>query len=97
MVCRQLNQWYQQSGNSDKLDIIAVSVDDTETEIPVWEKAVKDLPGWRHLRAKGGVNSDAANKYAILSTPAMFLVDSRSNSLIAIPESFETLVQAVDK
>ena len=73
----QLNQWYQQSGNSDKLDIIAVSVDDTETEIPVWEKAVKDLPGWRHLRAKGGVNSEVANKYAILSTPAMFLVDSK--------------------
>lgn len=87
----KLNQWYQQSGNSDKLDIIAVSVDDTETEIPVWEKAVKELPGWRHLRAKGGVNSPVANKYAILSTPAMFLVDSKKNVIKSNPDSIDQL------
>ena len=93
----QLNQWYQQSGNRDKLDIIAVSVDDTETEIPVWEKAVKDLPGWRHLRAKGGVNSEAANKYAILSTPAMFLVDSKKNVIKSNPDSIDQLEKDVNE
>ncbi|MEI7423940.1 MAG: thioredoxin family protein [Prolixibacteraceae bacterium] len=99
--CQQLvsriKSWYNETGNKEKLDIVAVSLDDTETEVPKWEKATVDLPEWKHLRAKGGVNSVVANDYAILSTPVMFLIDSFTNIIIAVPDTLEQLMVALEK
>lgn len=99
--CQQLvsglKGWYEETGNKEEIDIIAVSLDETDTEVQKWEKAVKDLSGWKHLRAKGGVNSVVANDYAILSTPVMFLVDGKTNLIKAIPDSLEKLIAALEK
>lgn len=98
--CKQLvngiKKRYNETGNKEKLSIVAVSLDDTETEVPKWESTIITLPGWKHLRAKGGVNSKVANDYAILSTPVMFLVDSESNKIVAIPDTLEQLVKALE-
>ncbi len=99
--CKQLingiKQWYNETGNKEKLNIIAVSLDDTKTEVQKWENAIINLPGWKHFRAKGGVNAAVANDYAILSTPVMFLVESKSNIIMAIPDNLKQLIEDLER
>lgn len=87
----KLKKWYSNDENKAILDIIAVSLDETETEIPRWEEAKKDLPGWIHLRAVGGVNSEFAHKYSLLATPMILLVDTKTNFVKAVIEEIEEL------
>lgn len=94
-LVKQVKQWQEKTGNKEKADIIAVSLDETTEEVKKWEETIIRLPGWIHLRAKGGVNSTVANDYAILSTPAMFLVDSKSNVIHSIPDTLEELVKSM--
>lgn len=89
--------WYEQISNKKLLDVFAISVDDTESEIPVWEKAKANLPLWKHSRAKGGTNSAEANAYFVLSTPTMVLIDSKTNKIVALPESLEQLEQSIGR
>jgi len=93
---REIKPWYQDAANHQKLDLIALSVDDTEAEVSQWGKTLKDLPGWIHLRAKGGIRSTIANQYAILSTPVMFLVDSQSNRIRALPDNLQQLTKYLE-
>lgn len=91
----ELSPWYNESGNREKLDIVTVSVDETAAEVKKWESAITDLKGWKHLRAKGGINASVANDYAILSTPVMFLVESETNIIKAIPDNLEQLIKYI--
>ena len=70
-------------------------MDETTAEVKKWESAVTDLNEWKHLRAKGGINASAANDYAILSTPVMFLVESETNIIKAIPDNLEQLIKYI--
>ena len=76
-------------------DVIAVSVDNTDTEIAKWERKKTELDGWLHLRAEGGVNSKEAGAYYILSTPTMILVDAATNRIVGFPGGTEELRKAV--
>lgn len=96
-LIKDLNTWYNEVGNKNKLSIVAVSVDDTDTEVKKWETAIISLSGWKHLRAKGGINSKVANDYSILSTPVMFLVDSKSNKVVGTPDNLEQLKKVLEK
>lgn len=95
--CRQLvnglRQWSNEPVNKKKLDIIAVSLDETEPEVQKWESAIGALSGWKHLHAKGGVNSPVANDYAILSTPVMFLIGNNNNIIASIPGNLDELIR----
>jgi len=91
----ELSPWYNETGNREKLDIVAVNVDETAAEVKKWESAITDLKGWNHLRAKGGINASVANDYAILSTPVMFLVESETNIIKAIPDNLEQLIKYI--
>ncbi|MFH1310745.1 MAG: thioredoxin family protein, partial [Candidatus Omnitrophota bacterium] len=68
-LANELNEWQKSPANKEKLDVVAVSLDETEAEVKEWNEQVKNFPGWRHLHAKEGVNSPVADSYAILSTP----------------------------
>jgi len=92
-LINKLATWYNTNDNKEKLDIIAVSLDETETEVQQWENAIIDLPGWKHLRTKEGINSAVANNYAILSTPVMFLVGSENNIIVSVPIDFTKLIE----
>ncbi len=91
-----LKKWYDEAPNQKKLDIVAVSLDDTETEVKKWEQTIKQLNSWHHLRAPGGVNSLVANDYALLSTPVMFLVESSSNIIKGTPDSIDKLIKTLN-
>ena len=96
-LVKGIKQWYDESNSKEMVNIVAVSLDETDTEVKKWESAIISLSGWKHLRASGGVNSKVANSYAILSTPVMYLVDSQSNKIVAIPENLEQLKKTTAK
>lgn len=56
--------------NNQKIQVLAISLDETETEIKAWEQKISKLNGWIHLRAEEGVRSKVASEYFILATPA---------------------------
>jgi cytochrome oxidase Cu insertion factor (SCO1/SenC/PrrC family) len=82
---------YQQPGVKQILDIVAVSVDETNTEIKAWEQKKSELVGWTHLRATEGLRSKAANDYYILGVPVLILVNSETRKIIAPLESTDQL------
>ena len=88
-LVNELSQWYNQPANKNKADIITVNLDEAQIGVEKWKFAIKPLSAWKNLQAKGGVNSPVARAYAILSTPVMFLVDSKSNKIVSVPETFE--------
>jgi hypothetical protein len=87
----KLWQWYLNPQARNKLDIVAISVDETETEIKAWQQRIPELNGWTHLRAAEGVRSKVANDYYILSVPVMVLLDAKTKKIIALPENPEQL------
>jgi hypothetical protein len=95
LFVNELKQWYNIPENKKKLDIIAVSLDATESEILKWETSKIEFPGWQHLNAKEGVNSPVANSYSVLSTPAMYLVKNENNIIKAVPVDMNQLKEKI--
>jgi hypothetical protein len=87
----KLYNWCLQDDNAKKITVFALSLDETDTEVAEYQKAVPALQGWFHILTKGGVNSPEANSYYILATPVMLLVDSKTNEIISLPENLEQL------
>ena len=94
-LANELYPWWQQLSDKNLVEVFALSLDDTSTEIPVWENVITQFPNWKHSRCEGGVNSPEANAYFILSTPVMFLVDAKTNKICAIPENVQQLINIV--
>jgi hypothetical protein len=74
---------------------VAVSLDETDTEIKAWEKKIPELKGWKHLRAPDGVRSKAAADYYVLATPVMVLIDAKTREIIATPNTLGELLTAL--
>jgi thioredoxin-related protein len=74
-----------------KLSVLAISLDETETEIAAWNQKVNNLKEWKHLRADKGISSKVANDYFILATPVMILIDARTKKIISLPSTFTQL------
>jgi len=85
----------QQAETRQNVSVVAISLDETETEIKKWEQKIPTLVGWKHLRAKEGVRSKVANDYFILATPVMVLLDSETNEIIAMPNTPDELKAAL--
>jgi thioredoxin-related protein len=86
-----LYPWSQNKEIKDKLNVIAISLDETEAEVYAWEQKIKIVPEWKHLRALEGINSKVANDYFILATPVMVLINSKTKEIISLPENPEKL------
>lgn len=93
-LIKVLHPWYEQDGKS-KVEVFAISLDDTDTEIASWEKATGKLPGFKHRRAASGINSPEANAYYVLSTPTMVLIEARTNKIVAMPDNLESIKQSI--
>ena len=83
--------WYNKAEVEKNVSLIAFSLDESETEVKAWEQKIKELTGWKHLRAEEGVRSKVANDYFILATPVMVLVDSKTKAIIGLPDSVNEL------
>jgi thioredoxin-related protein len=87
--------WQQQAEMKDKISVVAVSLDETETDIKLWKEKIKDLSGWVNMNEPEGVRSKSANDYYILSTPVMILVDPETKKIIALPGSLQDLIPQI--
>lgn len=87
----KLYPWYQNPLYRDLMDVFAISLDETDTEIPAWEKAIVNYPAFKHKRAEKGIRSPEANAYFVLATPVLVLVDAKTNKIVALPETVEQL------
>ena len=92
----KLFPWYLQDDIKQKVDIVAISVDETKSEIEAWQNKIKELAGWTHVNAPEGIRSKAANDYYILSVPVMVLLDSKTKEIISLPENIEQLIVLVN-
>jgi peroxiredoxin len=88
--------WLQQPENKQKVSVVAISLDETETEMKAWEQKSALLDGWRHIRASEGVRSKAASDYFILATPVMVLVDTKTKTILVMPNTLNELMQVVN-
>jgi len=91
----KLYPWYENPTYRELLDVFAISLDETDTEIPAWEKAVANYPAFKHKRAEKGIRSPEASAYFVLATPTLILVDSKTNQIVALPENVEQLQAAM--
>ncbi|MCX2454093.1 redoxin domain-containing protein [Pedobacter sp. PLR] len=90
-LMEQLHPWYQGAEKTEMMDVFAISLDETETEIPAWEKAKVKLSSFKHKRAEQGIRSPEAAAYFVLSTPTMVLVDAKTNKIVGLPETVAQL------
>jgi thiol-disulfide isomerase/thioredoxin len=87
----QLYPWSQRADIQQGLDVMAISLDETDIEIESWQQKIRGLKGWNHLPAKEGVRSKAANDYSILSIPVMFLLNAKTREIIGLPENIKEM------
>lgn len=94
-LVKELHPVSLNSGMKNRLEVVALSLDFTDVEIAKWEAAKTGLTGWKHIHAKGGINSSEASAYYVLATPVMILVDAATNKILALPETIEQLKDAL--
>jgi thioredoxin-related protein len=94
-MLKNLYPWQQQPDISAKVNVIAISLDETETEISAWKQKIASLQGWKHLLAPEGVRSKVANDYYVLATPVMILLDAKTMEIAAAPGRMEEMKAAV--
>jgi thioredoxin-related protein len=94
-LAEKLYPWQQQADIAQKVTVIAISLDETDTEIKAWDQKITELQGWRHIRAEEGVRSKVASDYYVLATPIMVLLDSKTHEIVAMPNTLEELKLAV--
>jgi thioredoxin-related protein len=87
-----LYPWLQREDIRKKVSVIAVSLDETTTEVAKWEQKIPQLGAWKHMRAEEGVRSKVANDYFILATPVMILLDATSREILAMPDTPDELI-----
>ena len=91
----QLYTWQQQPDIHQKMTVVAISLDETETEIKDWEQKIAELKGWKHLRAAEGIRSKAASDYFVLATPVMVLLDAETRKIVSVPNTLNELLTAI--
>ena len=90
-----LYPWQQQPEIKREIAVIAVSLDETETEINAYKEKIKELRDWKHLHAGEGVRSKVAGDYFVLATPVMILLDSQTREIMAVPNTMPELKRAM--
>ncbi|MEI7725518.1 MAG: thioredoxin-like domain-containing protein [Bacteroidota bacterium] len=91
----KLYPWQRQAEVQQKISVVAISLDETETEVKAWDLKIKALTGWKHLRAPEGVRSKVAADYYVLATPVMVLLDAKTMKIVASPNTLEELKKAM--
>jgi len=90
-----LYPWQQQGEMQQKIMVVAISLDETETEIKAYRQQILQLKGWLHIRAEEGVRSKVAADYYVLATPVMVLLDTKTKVIVANPNTLNELMKAI--
>ena len=90
-VIEGLYPWQQAPLIKSQLSVVAISLDETESEINSWQRLRENYEDWINLRAEAGVRSKVAADYFILSTPQMILLDAGTKKIIDLPGTIPKL------
>ncbi len=90
-----LYPWQQQGEMQQKIQVVAISLDETETEIKAYRQQILQHKGWLHIRAEEGVRSKVASDYFVLATPVMVLLDAKTKIIVANPNTLNELMTAI--
>ena len=90
-----LYPWQQQAEMQKKIKVVAISLDETETEIKSYQQTISRLKGWQHLHNAEGVRSKVASNYFVLATPVMVLINAKTKQIVAVPNTLNELVVAL--
>lgn len=90
---KALYPWSIDKNVMQKISVLAISLDETETEIQSYKAKVKELKGWKHLHMPDGVRSKVAADYFVLSTPVMALIDAKTKKIVSIPDTADELIK----
>ena len=85
-ITKQLYSWYLEKDPDDRPAVFAVNLDELYN-VDGWKKKVHEMPEWQHMIDRGGIDSEAANAYGILTTPVLILINSNTREIVALPES----------
>lgn len=89
-----LRSWYAVAANAVRLDVVSIGLDHSRE---VWEPAfTANAFPWIDRYAPGGINSQAATDYYVLSAPYMYLVD-KNGVLVGIPNTVEEMAEMMKK
>jgi thioredoxin-related protein len=94
-MVNSLYPWQQQPEIQQKIKVVAISLDENETEIKSYKHKIEELNGWTHLHATEGVRSKEASDYYVLATPVMILIDAKTKKIIATPNALNELMTAI--
>ena len=94
-MVNSLYPWQQQMEVQQKIKVVSISLDETETDIKAWEQKIGGLKGWKHLHEAEGVRSKVASDYYVLATPVMVLLDAKTKEIIATPNTLNDLLTAI--
>lgn len=94
-IADKLQIWYETARIRQNLEIIAISLDKTETELIVWKKKINELADWIHLSATKDNAHTVISDFYIQGVPSMFLIDSETKIIEALPENIEQLESAM--
>jgi len=87
-LLKELSQWYSVPENKVWFDVITVALDDNRK---TWEgNYQKNKFEWHDVWATGGVNSQAATDYYILSTPVIYIID-KEMKVAAMPQTMKEI------
>ncbi len=89
-LTRQLYSWYLGKAPEERPAVYAVNLDEVYN-IDGWLKRVSEMPEWEHMIDKGGIDSEAANAYGILTTPVLILINADTREIVALPQSSEEI------
>jgi len=90
----KLYPWHQQTEIRQKITVVAISLDETEAEVKAWEQKIRQLAGWKQLRAGEGIRSKVAGDYYVLATPVMVLLDAKTKEIVGLPNTLNELMNA---
>jgi len=91
----KLYPWQQQPELQQKIKVVAISLDETDTEIKAWEQKILELKGWKHLHAAEGIRSKETADYYILATPVMVLINAKTKEIVATPNTLDEFIVAI--
>lgn len=86
-----LENWYSTNSSRALINIVTISLDETDKELAKWKESISKLPGWTHLRTQEGMRSKVVRDYYLVGIPVMILVDSVSKEVIGLPDTVDQL------
>ncbi len=90
-VISNLDEWYSDKAVQQELDIVAISLDETDTEKNSWMERITGINDWTHILAPEGIRSEVVNDYYILGIPVMILLNSKTKMIEYLPDTVEQL------